>query len=62
MPGLRWSKGLQGRKVLEEYFRTRIPAKRASDDEDLFAALCHIETDDGHSFTDEDIVSHMIFL
>jgi len=62
VPGLRWHKGLQGRKVLEDYFRTRIPAKRASDDEDLFAALCHIETDEGHSFTDEDVVSHMIFL
>ena len=31
VPGLRWHRGLQGRKVLEDYFRTRIPAKRASD-------------------------------
>src|SRR4051794_20084776 len=62
VPGLRWSKGLHGRKVLEEYFRSRIPAKRASDDQDLFAALCHVETDEGHSFTDDDVVSHMIFL
>lgn len=58
----RWNKGLAGRKVLDGYFRARIPAKRASDDDDLFAALCHVETDDGMRFTDDDIVSHMIFL
>jgi cytochrome P450 len=58
----RWNKGLAGRKLLEDYFRRLIPAKRASDDNDLFAALCHVETDDGLRFSDDDIVSHMIFL
>ena len=62
VPGLRWHRGLRSRRVLEEYFRERIPAKRASDDEDLFAALCHVESEEGQSFTDDDIVSHMIFL
>ncbi len=58
----RWGKGLQGRKVLDAYFRAQIPAKRASDHDDLFAALCHVETEDGLKFTDDDIVNHMIFL
>lgn len=58
----RWNKGLKGRKVLDAYFRRQIPAKRASDDTDLFATLCHVETDDGMRFTDDDIVNHMIFL
>ena len=62
VPGLRWHRGLRGRRLLEEYFRARIPAKRASDDEDLFAALCHVETDEGQSFSDDDVVNHMIFL
>jgi cytochrome P450 len=62
VPGLRWDRGLRSRKVLEEYFRSRIPAKRASDDEDLFAALCKVRTDEGHAFSDEDVVNHMIFL
>jgi cytochrome P450 len=62
VPGLRWDKGLRARTVLEDYFRSRIPEKRASDDQDLFAALCHVETDEGHSFSDEDVVNHMIFL
>ncbi len=63
-PGLpnRWSKGLAGRKVLEDYFRPLVAQKRASDDEDLFAALTHVETEDGHRFGDDDIVNHMIFL
>ena len=62
VPGLRWDRGLRSRKVLEDYVRSRIPAKRASDDQDLFAALCHVETEEGHSFGDEDVVNHMIFL
>ena len=60
---LRWNKGLAGRAVLEDYFRERIPAKRRAEDEtDLFSALCHVTTDDGESFSDDDIVNHMIFL
>jgi cytochrome P450 len=62
MPFLRWNKGLAGRKVLEDYFRPLIAAKRASSDTDLFAALTHVETEDGHRFSDDDIVNHMIFL
>lgn len=62
VPGGRWAAGLNGRKVLEDYFRRSLPAKRASDSDDLFAALCHARTDDGETFTDDDVVNHMIFL
>ncbi|MDQ3787320.1 MAG: cytochrome P450, partial [Actinomycetota bacterium] len=48
--------------VLEDYFRRSLPAKRASDSDDLFAALCHARTDEGEMFTDDDVVNHMIFL
>ena len=58
----RWNKGLQGRRKLDAYFRRLIPAKRASTDTDLFAALCHVTGEDGSRFTDDDIVNHMIFL
>lgn len=61
VPGLRWHKGLKARKVLEEFFYRHLPAKRRDGGDDLFAALCQAETDDGHSFTDEDVVNHMIF-
>jgi cytochrome P450 len=62
VPGGRWAAGLQGRRVLEDYFRRSLPEKRASDSDDLFAALCHARTDDGETFTDDDVVNHMIFL
>jgi cytochrome P450 len=62
VPGLRWAKGLAGRKVLEQYLYPQIPAKRAGSGTDLFTALCQIEDEDGNGFTDDDIVNHMIFL
>jgi cytochrome P450 len=62
VPGGRWSKGLAGRRLLENYLRPRIAAHRASDGTDLFTALCHAQSDDGESFTDDDVVNHMIFL
>lgn len=61
VPGLRWHRGLQARKVLEEFFYRHLPAKRRDGGDDLFAALCEAETDDGQRFTDEDVVNHMIF-
>ncbi|GAB2810610.1 cytochrome P450 [Actinocorallia aurea] len=61
VPGLRWSRGLKARKKLEGFFYKNIAAKRAEGGDDLFAALCQAETDDGHRFTDTDVVNHMIF-
>ena len=61
VPGLRWKRGLTGRRVLEDYLRPRIAEKRAGDGTDLFGALCHAQVDD-ESFTDQDVVNHMIFL
>jgi cytochrome P450 len=61
MPGGVWARGLRGRRVLEDYFRAQLPAKRAGDGEDLFSVLCHAESEDGDRFTDVDIVNHMIF-
>ena len=62
MPGGRWAKGLRGRRVLEDFFRREVPAKRRSNEADLFSVLCRAETEDGESFTDDDVVNHMIFL
>lgn len=62
VPGLRWAKGIRGRKVLERYFAERLPAKRAADGTDLFSMLCHATGDDGERFADADVINHMIFL
>jgi cytochrome P450 len=62
VPRLRWARGLAGRRLLEQYLRPRVAAHRAGDGTDLFSALCHARTDDGETFSDDDIVNHMIFL
>jgi cytochrome P450 len=62
IPGSRWARGLAGRRLLENYLRPRIAAHRASEGNDLFTALCHARSEDGESFTDDDVVNHMIFL
>jgi cytochrome P450 len=61
VPGGRWHRGLESRRLMEEYFRAQIPSKRAGDGDDLFSVLCHAETEDGQRFSDADIVNHMIF-
>jgi cytochrome P450 len=62
VPGGRWRRGLVGRKLLEDFLRAYLPARRAGSDDDLFSVLCHIEAEDGSRFTDTDVVNHMIFL
>ena len=62
VPRLRWARGLSGRNTLEEYLRPRVPAARAGDGADLFAALCHARGEDGAAFSDTDVINHMIFL
>lgn len=62
VPGGRWWRGLRGRTLLEEHFAAMLPAKRTSDGDDLLAALCHAESEDGEVFSDSDVVNHIIFL
>ncbi|MBS9534022.1 cytochrome P450 [Mycobacterium sp. M1] len=62
VPPFKWWRGLQGRKVLEEYFYDRVAQRRKVDGTDMLTVLCHTADEDGNTFTDEDIVNHMIFL
>ena len=62
VPGLRWSAGVRGRRVLEQHFHTNIEARRISGGHNLFAALCRARDEDGNQFTDDDVANHMIFL
>src|SRR4051794_14323061 len=59
--GGKWHRGLESRRLLQDYFRRQIPQKRAGGGDDLFSVLCRAETEDGERFSDEDIVNHMIF-
>lgn len=60
--GTRWRRGVVGRRLLEDYFRRELPAKRASGDSDLFARLCQARGEDGQGFSDDDIINHIIFV
>ncbi|WP_253814569.1 cytochrome P450 [Nocardia amikacinitolerans] len=62
LPGGVWARGLRGRRVLEAYFRRELPVKRAGEGNDLFSVLCRASTVEGHAFTDDEVVQHMIFV
>ncbi|MDH6197119.1 cytochrome P450 [Mycobacterium frederiksbergense] len=62
VPPLTWWRGIQARKTLEEYFAGRIGEKRRSESTDMFSVLCHTADEDGQTFTDDEIISHMIFV
>jgi len=67
VPGMRWSRGLAGRRYMEEFLRPRVPAKRAQaggDDggTDMFSRLCLAQDEDGERLSDSDVVNHMILM
>ena len=62
VPPFKWWRGLQARKLLEDYFQQRVKERRNAVGNDMLTVLCHTEDEDGNSFTDADIVNHMIFL
>ncbi|MDN5744833.1 MAG: cytochrome P450 [Nocardioidaceae bacterium] len=62
VPFTRWGRAYRGRAVLEDFLRQYLPAKRAEQSDDLFSVLCHIETDTGERFSDDDVIDHMVFL
>lgn len=62
IPGTRWNRGLRGRRLLEDFLGRHVAAARASEGEDLFSVLCRLSSDEDGSFSDTDVVNHMIFL
>lgn len=62
VPPLTWWRGIRARKVLEDYFADGIVEKRRSPGNDMFSVLCHAQDEEGRSFTDQQVIAHMIFL
>ncbi len=62
VPPFTWWRGLRARKLLENYFEQRVKERRGKEGSDLLTVLCETEDEDGNKFSDDDIVSHMIFL
>ena len=62
LPGTRWGRAARGRALLEAFLRRHLPAARAEERDDLFSTLCHVRGEEGETFSDTDVVNHMIFL
>lgn len=61
VPFTRWNRGARGRRLLEDFLRRHLPARRERPGEDLFSALCQVADASG-GIDDDDIVNQMIFL
>lgn len=62
LPPFKMWRGVRGREVLVERFRGLLPDKRAAHSSDFFSEFCHVESEDGERFSDQEIIDHMIFL
>lgn len=62
LPGTEWARGIAGREVLKHEIAQLIPEKRDGDSTDLLSVLCRATSDDGETFSDKEIVDHMIFM
>jgi cytochrome P450 len=62
LPGSAMARGVKGRKFMIDFLQAEIPNRRGSDRTDIFTQLCNAHDDDGNTFTDQEIIDHMIFL
>ncbi len=62
IPGTAYHKGLKGRKYLSKAFLELAVQKRAKPGTDFFSKLCSATNEDGDTFTDQEIVDHLLFL
>ncbi len=62
LPGTIMARGVKGRKFMVDYLMREIPARRGTNKSDIFTRLCNAQDEDGNSFTDQEVVDHMIFL
>ncbi len=62
LPGTAYARGIRGRRVVEAFLESEIPARRRSGGEDMFTLLCRATDEEGNRFDDRQIVDHMAFL
>lgn len=62
IPGGAVSRGYRGRKVLDGYFRPLVPLRRAGDGHDMLSYFCREKDEEGNFYSDDEIISQMIFL
>ncbi len=62
LPFTKYRKGINGRKFLKKYFASIIQERRQNPGEDLFSKFCVAKNEEGKSFTDVEIIDHLIFV
>jgi cytochrome P450 len=62
IPGLAYKRGLDGRRTLLEYIKSRIKVRRDGQGKDIFTRMCQATNDEGEHWPDDDIAKHMVFL
>jgi len=62
LPWLKFHKGKKAQKYVHDFVRKLIQQKRAEDGTDMLSFMCKETTEDGHLFSDEDIIQHYTFL
>jgi cytochrome P450 len=60
--GREFQRGLQGREFMLGFLRSLLEKKRADQGPDMFSRLCRARTEEGDTFSDDDVLDHMIFL
>lgn len=60
IPGLKFSKGMNGRRYLINFLKPFIEEKKKQKPTDLFGRLCHAKTEQGEAFSDQEIIDHTI--
>jgi cytochrome P450 len=62
LPFTKYRRGINGRKYLKGYFASIIRDRRDNPGDDLFSKFCIAKSEDGQSFTDAEIIDHLIFV
>lgn len=62
LPFLAYHDGCKGRDFIQRFFEPLIGVKRKGADQDLMSHLCRERDDEGHYFSDEDILANASFL
>jgi cytochrome P450 len=60
--GRKYERGLAGRRYLARLIQERIASRRDGDGTDLLSQLCRAQDENGHRYSDAEIVDHLIFL
>jgi cytochrome P450 len=62
IPGLAYQKGLKCRRMLLDYIKGNIKARRDGQGTDIFTRLCQTTDDNGKHWTDDEIAQHVVFV